>query len=93
MKKRVLLVEDEPGLVMTLTDRLSEEGYRGRERRKRRLLRWNARAAASFDLIILDVMLPYSNGFDVCRDLRHRGIKTPVLCSPPKARWSTRSWD
>ena len=33
----------------------------------------------SFDLIILDVMLPKKNGFDVCRDLRQKQIETPVL--------------
>ncbi len=32
-----------------------------------------------FDLVILDVMLPRLNGFDVCRDLRRRGVATPVL--------------
>jgi two-component system alkaline phosphatase synthesis response regulator PhoP len=78
MKKRVLLVEDEPGLVMTLTDRLSEEGYQV-ESAGNGATAMERAAAASFDVIILDVMLPYSSGFDVCRDLRHRGIKTPVL--------------
>jgi len=78
MSKRVLLVEDEPGLVLTLTDRLANEGYRvetcsdgvsGLERA----------SEGGFDLIILDVMLPRKNGFDVCRDLRQRGVETPVL--------------
>jgi len=78
MKRRVLLVEDEPGLVMTLTDRLSEEGYdvESATTGKAALERTDSN---SFDLILLDVMLPYSSGFDVCQDLRRRGIKTPVL--------------
>src|SRR5262245_63358923 len=77
-KRRVLLVEDEPGLVVTLTDRLSQEGYEveSAANGKAALERTSAN---SFDLILLDVMLPYSNGFDVCQDLRRRGIKTPVL--------------
>ena len=85
MKRRVLLVEDEPGLVMTLTDRLSQEGYdvqsagNGRTALERT-------AAEPFDLIVLDVMLPYSNGFDVCQDLRSRGIKTPVLMLTAKSQ-------
>jgi two-component system alkaline phosphatase synthesis response regulator PhoP len=84
MKKRVLLVEDEPGLVMTLTDRLSEEGYEVRHA-------GNGKAAMealadSFDLIILDVMLPHSSGFDVCRDLRGRGIRAPVLMLTAKSQ-------
>jgi len=76
--KRLLLVEDEPGLVLTLTDRLAREGYAvessadgesGLERA----------AKEPFDLVLLDVMLPRLNGFDVLRDLRRRGIETPVI--------------
>jgi len=76
--KRVLLVEDEPGLVLTLTDRLRSEGYEvqsasdgasGLARATRE--RW--------DVILLDVMLPGASGFDVCRDLRHQGVTTPVI--------------
>jgi two-component system alkaline phosphatase synthesis response regulator PhoP len=76
--KRLLLVEDEAGLVMTLTDRLVREGYAvessadgesGLERA----------ANESFDLILLDVMLPRLSGFDVMRELRRRGIETPVI--------------
>jgi two-component system, OmpR family, alkaline phosphatase synthesis response regulator PhoP len=76
--KRLLLVEDEPGLVLTLTDRLTREGYsvesatdgeRGLERA----------AGNAFDLVLLDVMLPRLGGFDVLRELRQRGIETPVV--------------
>ncbi len=76
--RRVLLIEDEPGLVLTLTDRLTSEGYEvsaasdgisGLERATRE----------SWDVILLDVMLPGANGFDVCRDLRQRGITTPII--------------
>jgi two-component system alkaline phosphatase synthesis response regulator PhoP len=78
MSKRVLLIEDEPGLVMTLTDRLTSENYlvtsaRDGEAGQERALQ------TAFDVIILDVMLPKKNGFDVCRDLRQRGIETPIL--------------
>ena len=76
--KRLLLVEDEPGLVMTLTDRLSREGYAvestadgesGLERA----------AGEAFDLVLLDVMLPRLGGFEVMRELRKRGVDTPVI--------------
>jgi two-component system, OmpR family, alkaline phosphatase synthesis response regulator PhoP len=76
--KQLLLVEDEPGLVLTLTDRLGREGYTvetsadgesGLERA----------ASGVFDLVLLDVMLPRMNGFDVLRELRRRGIETPVI--------------
>jgi two-component system, OmpR family, alkaline phosphatase synthesis response regulator PhoP len=78
MKRHVLLVEDEPGLVMTLTDRLSQEGYEVTSAGEGRTALEGA-ATRPFDLIILDVMLPYSSGFDVCQDLRRRGINTPIL--------------
>jgi two-component system, OmpR family, alkaline phosphatase synthesis response regulator PhoP len=77
-ERRVLIVEDEPGLVMTLTDRLKAEGYivgaatdgpSGLERATRE----------AWDVILLDIMLPGSSGFDVCRDLRQRGVTTPVI--------------
>jgi len=78
MTRRILLVEDELGLVMTLSDRLTSEGYTvesandgetGLERATNE----------TFDLIILDVMLPHRGGFDVCRDLRQRGVGTPII--------------
>lgn len=77
-QKRVLLVEDEPGLVLTLTDRLQAEGYEvgvasdgtsAIERATR----------DSWDVILLDVMLPGRNGFDVCREVRRHGIAVPVI--------------
>jgi len=73
-----LLIEDEPGLVLTLSDRLASEGYLVESVRDGE--QGLARAAEeAFDLVILDVMLPQKNGFDVCRDLRRRGVNTPIL--------------
>lgn len=75
---RLLLVEDEPGLVMTLTDRLIAEGY---EVQSAMTAPDGLEAATSggFDIILLDVMLPGGSGLDVCRELRHRGVQSPVL--------------
>ena len=76
--KKILIVEDEEGLILTLTDRLRSEGFEvssatdGAEGFK-------IAAENLFDLIILDVMLPKKNGLDICRDLRKEGIETPVL--------------
>jgi two-component system, OmpR family, alkaline phosphatase synthesis response regulator PhoP len=78
MNKRLLLVEDEPGLVLTLTDRLTSEGYAVTSVRDGEAGLERATNEA-FDGILLDVMLPRKNGFDVCRDLRQRGINTPIL--------------
>lgn len=78
MERSVLLVEDDAGLRLTLTDRIRDEGYdvdtasTGSEG-------FEKAANQPFDLIILDVMLPGKNGLDVCRDLRQNGVKTPIL--------------
>ncbi|MCO6512533.1 MAG: response regulator transcription factor [Aridibacter famidurans] len=75
---RILLVEDEKGLVITLSDRLRNEGFevdvaddgeKGFEKA----------ASGSHDLIILDLMLPKKSGLDVCRDLRQNSVNTPIL--------------
>ena len=75
---RLLLVEDEPSLARTLSDRLVAEGYEvevaGDGPSGQRMA-----ANGSFDLVLLDVNLPGKNGFDVCRDLRQGGTSTPIL--------------
>lgn len=78
MTARVLLVEDEPALVLTLSDRLRSEGYEveaaadGDEG-------YRLASGGRFDLVLLDVRLPRRGGFDVLRDLRQHGVDTPVL--------------
>jgi two-component system, OmpR family, alkaline phosphatase synthesis response regulator PhoP len=78
MEYSLLLVEDEPGLVLTLSDLLSADGYHV-EAASDGLLGLQMAERGSFSLIILDVMLPGRSGFDVCRDLRQNGIQTPIL--------------
>jgi two-component system, OmpR family, alkaline phosphatase synthesis response regulator PhoP len=78
MSKRILLVEDEPGLVLTLSDRLNKEGFAVETARDGETGLVRA-TTESFDLIILDIMLPRKNGLDVCRDLRQQGSQTPVI--------------
>jgi two-component system alkaline phosphatase synthesis response regulator PhoP len=75
---KLLLVEDEPGLVMTLTDRLLAEGY-DVETVSSAPAAVERGGAAAHDLILLDIMLPGGNGFDVCRALRQRGVRSPIL--------------
>jgi two-component system, OmpR family, alkaline phosphatase synthesis response regulator PhoP len=78
LQRRILLVEDEESLVLTLTDRLESEGYVvDRAGDGNTALEKGSRE--HFDLILLDVALPGKNGFDVCRDLRQRGVDTPIL--------------
>ena len=75
---KILLVEDEEGLIITLTDRLRSEGFEvvSANDGEKGL---DAACRESFDLILLDVMLPKKSGYDVCRDLRQRGVSTPIL--------------
>jgi two-component system, OmpR family, alkaline phosphatase synthesis response regulator PhoP len=75
---KILLVEDEEGLIITLTDRLRSEGFdvvSANDGQKG----FEAAVSDEFDLIILDVMLPKKNGYDIARDLRQQGIQTPIL--------------
>ncbi len=75
---RILIVEDERQIAAFLERGLKEEGYaidvvyNGND-----ALDWAA--AVEYDGIVLDVMLPGRDGFSVCRELRVRGNKTPVL--------------
>jgi two-component system alkaline phosphatase synthesis response regulator PhoP len=76
--RRILLVEDEPGLVMTLQDRLANEGY-AVESRTDGEAGLAAALDGGYDLLILDVMLPKKSGIEVCRRLRSEGCDVPVL--------------
>ncbi len=75
---RVLLVEDERGLILTLTDRLESEGFEVKTASDGES-GLSFALSETFDLIILDVMLPKKNGLDVCRDLRQKNVETPIL--------------
>ena len=78
MTARILLVEDEPGLVLTVSDLLSTEGHVVEIAADGETGLAKA-ASGGFDVVILDVMLPKKNGFEVCRDLRQRGIDVAIL--------------
>ena len=78
MSNRLLLIEDEQGVVTALTDRLMQEGYVV-EAAFDGLTGLRRASSEPFDLIILDVMLPGKSGYDVCRDLRQLGVQVPIL--------------
>ena len=82
---RILIVEDEPDIALGLEDDLTVEGHevevvsdgeaavrRGRE--------------SGWDLILLDVMLPRKDGFEVCRELRRARVPTPIILLTAKAQ-------
>jgi len=75
---RILLVEDDSDLAFSLEDDLKTEGYEveiapdgDTACRRGRTGKW--------DLILLDIVLPQKDGFEVCRELRRAGIRTPVI--------------
>jgi DNA-binding response OmpR family regulator len=82
---RILVIEDEPGIAFALETDLQTEGYEvavtgdGTEAVRLAL-------SEKFDLILLDVMLPSKDGFEVCRELRHRGLKVPIILLTAKTQ-------
>jgi two-component system alkaline phosphatase synthesis response regulator PhoP len=89
MSSRILLVEDEPGLVLTLSDLLGAEGYTIETAADG--LTGLARAVNEpYDLIILDWMLPGKSGLDICRELREQGKDVAVLMLTAKAQVTDR---
>ena len=75
---RILIIEDEPGVQMTLEDRLQAEGYTT-EVRGDGISGQEEAESGNYDLMILDIMLPGRDGFAVCQNLRNKDINTPVL--------------
>lgn len=85
MSSRILLVEDEPGLVLTLSDLLEAEGYQV-ESAVDGPTGLHKATTERYDLILLDVMLPGKSGFDVCREVRQQGIDTAILMLTAKTQ-------
>jgi two-component system OmpR family response regulator len=75
---RVLVVEDEPAMSESLTWGLEAEGYVVDVADNGEDGLWKARETAH-DVIILDVMLPGLDGYQVCKRLREQGLWTPIL--------------
>ena len=78
MNQNILIVEDEEELCLTLGDRLRSEGYcvdiavegkAGLEKATH----------LPFDLIVLDIMMPFRSGLDICADIRRAGLATPII--------------
>ena len=75
---RILVVEDEPAIAFGLEADLTAEGYAVEVVADGETAVGRAREGA-FALILLDVMLPRKDGFEVCRELRRAGFKTPII--------------
>ena len=83
-QQRILVIEDEPDLLRGLELNLKAEGYgvltagTGDDGLRQAM-------EQKPDLVILDVMLPGLNGFDVCRELRRKGFDAPIIMLTAKA--------
>lgn len=75
---RILVVEDDPAIALGLEDDLTLEGYEVEIAKDGESGTKRAREGA-FDLVLLDVMLPRKDGFQVCRELRRSGSKVPII--------------
>ena len=78
MKKKILLIEDEAGISMAVKDELEFEGYQVK------LVEDGVTGLESIlhdkpDLVVLDLMLPGKNGFEICREVRRKGVATPII--------------
>jgi two-component system alkaline phosphatase synthesis response regulator PhoP len=85
MSSRILIVEDEPGLVLTISDLLTAEGYEVATAMDGPAGLAMA-SGQQFAVIILDVMLPKKTGFDVCRELRQGGVDSAILMLTAKTQ-------
>ena len=81
---RILIVEDDAGIALGLEEDLSIEGYDVEVVRDGETAIRHARDG-SFNLILLDVMLPGKDGFAVCRELRRGGVSTPIILLTARA--------
>ncbi|MCX6609422.1 MAG: response regulator transcription factor [Acidobacteria bacterium] len=78
MTPHLLLVEDEEAIALPLRDRLVRNGYTV-EVASDGITALDRASSEAFQLILLDIQIPGKSGLDVCRDLRQRGIQTPIL--------------
>ncbi|MFH1777981.1 MAG: response regulator transcription factor [Candidatus Omnitrophota bacterium] len=84
MKQKILIVEDDPAILIGLVDLCQAEGYNVVYER-------NGAAAIRLyeqenpDLILLDIMIPEKNGYDVCREIRKKDMQTPILMLTAKS--------
>src|SRR5687767_14814835 len=82
---KILVVEDEAGIATGLRDDLMLEGYEV-EIAPDGTAACQRAAATAFDLILLDLMLPRKDGYEVCRELRRQGNKTPIIMLTAKTQ-------
>ena len=78
MGKTILIVEDDDGIRVILQDTLTSQGY-SVVTADNGIKGWELAKELCPDLIILDIMLPLMDGFEVCKKIRKEGITSPVM--------------
>jgi len=78
MPKEILIIEDETGILMSLKDEFESQGYVVHAAEDGEIGLDLARKMKP-DLIILDIMLPVLDGYEVCKRLRMEGDRTPII--------------
>jgi len=86
---KILVVEDDPAHLLALEDNLKFAGYEVSTARSGRSALESLKEE-KFDLVILDIMLPYIDGFEVCRRLRRSDDETPVIMLTAKVQEQDR---
>jgi len=81
---KILIIEDDPGIALGVKNDLALEGH-DVEVAKDGLTGLERARGGEFDLVLLDIMLPKKDGYAVCRELRHAGLRTPILMLTAKA--------
>jgi two-component system alkaline phosphatase synthesis response regulator PhoP len=85
MKKRILVIEDEPSLSMAVRDELEFEGFEA-SIVEDGMTGFDRILAEAPDLVVLDIMLPGKNGFEICREVRGRGMNIPIIMLTARAQ-------
>ena len=83
--EKILIIEDEESILMALTDDLGLEGYEVASARDG-LKGLSMAKEKAHDLIVLDIMLPKMDDFEVCKQLRQAGVATPILMLTAKSQ-------
>lgn len=83
--EKILIIEDEEAILMALEDNLKLEGYEV-ESATDGEKGFSKVKETTFDLIILDIMLPHMDGFEVCKQLRQEAVATPILMLTAKSQ-------
>ena len=85
MKKRILVIEDEPSLSMAIRDELEFEGFEASVVEDG-VVGLNRIVNDAPDLVVLDLMLPGRSGFEICREVRKQGLNTPIIMLTARAQ-------